>query len=446
MIDFFEIHTDNTDIIRNSYLIANDNGTLIPSKKGHESISFELGIDIIISFIRSTEANKFRRMYVSFSVHKQANNGLHNADFLSFSRAKITIKKILAYLEITEFHFHYFNVDKIELGFNYDINDEPKYLLDAMLMVGSKFFSYQNQEKNPYFKNTKSEKGTNNIIFKHYSKGRQIDKIKRLPNYELGYCQENLMRWEISIERLAKVPRLKIRELSDLFRDGAEKLIKEFMALEFARVFVFDHQSVATKQITKNSKNEQYLKKFKTKNYWYKTKTLDRDKKKYDNLPKRKNIKNLIEIQLKKELEKTAISTAFLKQKSDKTENVKTTTNKGVRRDSDSENCIVCQSLYLANNTKSKKCKVTGVDISCQKENSQFLNLVGLRFLKKYDSSNYKKLEKQFLNLSKEYVNNEEKLYYLAHNIRNKHFNTIHNRRSYEQRNYHPNQLQFSFP
>ena len=39
----------------------------------------------------------------------------------------------------------------------------------------------------------------------------------------------------------------------------------------------------------------------------------------------------------------------------------------------------------------------------------------------------------------------ETQFYYLAHNIRNAKTNPIHNRMTFEKRNYNPNQLQFNF-
>ncbi|WP_374329372.1 hypothetical protein [Soonwooa sp.] len=92
-----------------------------------------------------------------------------------------------------------------------------------------------------------------------------------------------------------------------------------------------------------------------------------------------------------------------------------------------------------------RNCNVTGLDISMQKIQSNYINILALRYYYDHYPKIYKQIENKYLKSKKRNLDLEAQFYYIAHNIRNKHFNTIHNRIKFEQRNYPPNQLQFNF-
>ena len=97
--------------------------------------------------------------------------------------------------------------------------------------------------------------------------------------------------------------------------------------------------------------------------------------------------------------------------------------------------------LISTNNTpkkQSKKCKVTGVDISMQKEGSILLSHTGLKHYYNNNKKEYEKIKNKYL--SKKWIDAdfETQIKELAHNIRNKH----HNRKTSRESKYPSSQVQ----
>lgn len=92
-----------------------------------------------------------------------------------------------------------------------------------------------------------------------------------------------------------------------------------------------------------------------------------------------------------------------------------------------------------------KICGTTGYDISMQKPNSKYLCLVGIRHYKKSFPDLYRQLEENYLSERMMNRSTEERVYYIAHNIRNIDSNRRNNRIRFEQLHYPKSQLQFEF-
>ncbi|MCW0519920.1 hypothetical protein [Riemerella anatipestifer] len=85
---------------------------------------------------------------------------------------------------------------------------------------------------------------------------------------------------------------------------------------------------------------------------------------------------------------------------------------------------------------KERVCEVTKLDISMQKKGSKFLCFTGLKYYWKNEREIFNDLEKKYLPRNKRGVNLEDKIYFIAHNIRNAKFNKKHNRAKFEARHY----------
>ncbi len=85
-----------------------------------------------------------------------------------------------------------------------------------------------------------------------------------------------------------------------------------------------------------------------------------------------------------------------------------------------------------------RKCRVTRVDISMQKQGSVLLSHTGLKYYFKNDKNEFEKIKNKYL--SKKWINAnfETQIKELAHNIRNKH----NNQKISREQKYHPNQVQ----
>jgi hypothetical protein len=106
---------------------------------------------------------------------------------------------------------------------------------------------------------------------------------------------------------------------------------------------------------------------------------------------------------------------------------------------------INTSTLINLENAHFNKCLVTGLDISMQKKGSKFLCFAGLKYYKENEPETFDFLSGKYLPENKRDLDLETQFYYLAHNIRNAKTNPIHNRMTFEKRNYNPNQLQFNF-
>ena len=90
-------------------------------------------------------------------------------------------------------------------------------------------------------------------------------------------------------------------------------------------------------------------------------------------------------------------------------------------------------------------CLVTGLSISMQKKGSEFICSAGLKYYSETEPETYQRLKEKYLMPEKWVLDLPSQFYFIAHNVRNKLFNGIHNRKRFEQRNYPKQQLQFNF-
>ena len=96
---------------------------------------------------------------------------------------------------------------------------------------------------------------------------------------------------------------------------------------------------------------------------------------------------------------------------------------------------------YATKHKNINVCRVTNIDISMQKKGSKFLCISGLKYYRENEPKIYKMIEEKYLTAKMHSRPIGEQLYYIAHNIRNEKTNAknnpIHNRKRFEQRNYH---------
>lgn len=213
-----------------------------------------------------------------------------------------------------------------------------------------------------------------------------------------------------------------------------EKLTKEFGANTFKDLFNIDTHTRIAEYILKNwdyillldEINE--LSNFTNPNYYddrrHFRNGLNNAKKEYYRNKGiwHKEIKRLIEYTQRQQFEKMQIRTLI-----------------------DSWNMHTETKFDIVGKCTEKKCVVTGLDISMQKDNSQYLCFGGLRYYFENDDKIYFELRRKYLREDKYNLMLEDQFYYIAHNIRNRTSNKIHNRRTFEKRNYPKHQLQFLF-
>jgi hypothetical protein len=239
---------------------------------------------------------------------------------------------------------------------------------------------------------------------------------------------DNVLRVELKIMKMIELKDLQIKTFADINIDTLKKA--EILLLKrFNEVMHYDY-TIAKNKLSK-LKYEQ-LKSYSNPRFWIEDlKPIHRDRHK-------KNLKS-ITLQFSKNLHQQ-IRTNIVK---------KCVT---INQLSENQKCVIINHSSIRLNTtqeqnkktfknnlnfeleKTNICKVTGLDISMQKENSILLSHTGLRYYYEKDKVCFEKIKKRYL--SKVWFNSdlEIQIKELAHNIRN-----VSNNREIKQIRIYPN-------
>lgn len=335
------------------------------------------------------------RLDILFKPHYYFNDNLHNANDFTINDSINTINDLNIELNID---LNLFKVVNIEFGINVispiDIKDLITYLVY--------------HEKNEFKTDTDfsfSKKSCS--VFKNGI----VNKYKYIKAYAKGiqfpeYCNINTFRFEIKSKKSRYInSKLSIYTAADLLREEVYFKMAELILKEFKEVLILDCDIDLNNFNLKEQKKIIYYNNFFN---WYKIlnqsrNSFSRNKKKYHELidKEKNNLKNQLEkiiIEKLEYLKKGAIS------------HTKVNINKGA----------ISHVIYRGNCTQNnfKKCTVTGLDISMQKDSSN-LSHTGLKYYYKNDLSTFNKIKNQYL--SKVWFTSEieTQIKEIAHNIRN---------------------------
>ena len=362
------------------------------------------------------------RLDILFKPHYYFNNNLHNANDFKIVDC---INVISNFKEIFKIDLAYLKVVNIEFGLNVispiDIKDLIMYLAyheknefrtDTGLAYSKK--SYSTNKNGTAFNEYK--------IIKAYAKGLQFPQHTNIDTF----------RFEIkSKERKYCINQLAVHTAIDLLNVDVYSKMIETLIKEFKEVLILDcvtnFESLNPKE---NKKVSEYLNPL----LWYKIKNQNRN-----SFSKNKinyyNLINKVENNLKNQLENIIFEKLeFLKK------GAISTTNTKVKKGADSNlyNSGICNPKEIQIvEVKNSICKVTGFDISMQKENSFLLSHTGLRYYYKNDKDCFEQIKNRYLSKVWYNSNFEIQIKELAHNIRNR----ISNQRIKQKRLYQPQQF-----
>ncbi len=265
-----------------------------------------------------------------------------------------------------------------EIGINTTPLFDPKLYLDGLLAHKGKPFevkaegNYKQAVHNEYY-------------LKIYNKSKQYG------------MSEHTLRVEVKIRKSYLLHRLGIRTFDDVTPETLNEG-KKMLLEAFNHSLHYDH-TIRTDELTKRQKT--MLLKYSNPNYW-----LNETKKKYHDAPKKRlqkitlnhsdNLHRKIgqEIEQKFELNNTISSVTI------------NSSNIGLIVTSDTPK------------KQSRKCSITGLDISMQKEGSFYLSHTGLKWYLKNDKKEYEKVARKYLSERWENEGLEKQIKELAHNIR----------------------------
>ncbi|ESU29481.1 hypothetical protein FLJC2902T_08870 [Flavobacterium limnosediminis JC2902] len=322
------------------------------------------------------------------SLHKYWNNGAHNYNNFDLKAVLLVLNDLNDKFNITP---QQCILKCLEVGVNITPPEPTNEILNNCLLHKTKLFEYQkNSEEGKYKQVEHSQyiiKAYNKAL--HYkSKGFEID--------------SEIMRFEIKYTRMEKLNKKGIFTLFDLINYGLHNFKNELIT-EWENVLFYDN----TTQIdTLSTKLKYRMLEYSNPNYWSgllsnnQTENFKTHRKQFKEITKTysNNIqKNITEVISQK--------VDFL--------NFNTT-------QIDTLN-ILSKKVELVSSTPSEKsvCKVTGLDISMQKENSLLLSHTGLKYYYLTDKKTFEQIKRRYLSGKWVFSDYKMQIKEIAHNIRN---------------------------
>lgn len=375
------------------------------------------------------------------SIHKMSNDGKHNYDQFGLSRIHVALYELADQLSIVTNHAELKN---IEFRVNLLIDYEPRQFINSVIFHKGKKFTYRKERKWEYRECSHCQ-----YYIKIYDKGLQNNLKKYILRIELKYI------------KMEKIHDLGIKYISDLLSNAKLEKLKSELLSVFDEILIGD---MTFKAEGLSLKEQVLFEKGHSDNFWdanlpktqnYKDGAQDRkyradktffyrEMDRFRNLlsitgadSKKKNVRNLIEIECSNLL-RNANDKLGKKGKCVKltTKHKSTIDEKMCQIDQPEEVNKLCQidpllysdnSIHL-NDRQKRKCVVTGLDISMQKDDSIYLCTTGVKYYMKNNPKVFAELKKR---LSRKWNDSplDKQIEEIHHSIRNEHFNKKHNNR-----------------
>ncbi|SDE48247.1 hypothetical protein [Riemerella columbipharyngis] len=395
-----------------------------------------------------------KQVYIEGSLHKFFNNADFNGNDFNRDDLAVSLYEIERVLGLIPQRLKLTN---LEFGVNIVLPFNPQKVLNNLLFYRDKEFTksitagnFREVEQTQYFIKVYDK-------WLQYNESPLINAKKGQNNNDIeviisNTIKPNTLRFEVKYKRMQRLNDMGVVYLSDLIKDNTTEILKRKLLECFNGLYFYDF-TIDTKKMTEREKA--VIKDYCNPNFWsniehkqkrhkkrkdydkivvkhsqnIKAKISDLITKKWDELSTKKgdqitqigNPKKVTKLQLVYRRNKSPYSSP---QEQGKKEGVKSSATA---------------------TEKTRLCEVTKLDISMQKKGSKFLCFTGLKYYWKNERSVFEELERKYLPVKKRGVNLEDKMYYIAHNIRNSRFNAKHNRLRFENRNYPPHQMFFDF-
>ena len=343
---------------------------------------------------------------LSGSLHKYWNHGAHNYNDFSYSN----------FLWVLNDLKHKFNIRPeqcilkcLEIGINIVPPIPTNEILDNCFLHKTKPFVYQfNSDKGKYKQVQHSQ-----YIIKIYNKALHY----RKKGFEI---EGEIMRFEIKYTKMQKINERGIYNLQDLINYGLQNF-KDTVLNEWQNVLFYDN---TTRIDPLSKKNKNILLEYSNIKYW--TDLLENNQ--------NENFKYH-----RKQLKKITFENS---------KNVQDLTAKIISKKIDFLNYNTTQIdpltilskrivLNYENEIKNTLCKVTGLNISMQKNDSILLSHTGLKYYYKTDRKIFEQIKRRYLSNVWNNSDFEIQIKELAHNIRN----ADSNRNIKQKRIYKPQQI-----
>lgn len=347
-------------------------------------------------------------VYIILRPHYIQNNSLHNANRFFPAQCIDLLKKVMERLKIAP---DLSRVINLEFGINY-LQPFPVEKAIRRFHFHDKRPRQNNRGIYSYIFNAEGATNYFHKAIKLYAKGLQPAKNSTYQNFQLKYCDRNMIRYEIKSTRTKYINGLGIETIDDLLQPQTYLTLIGVLRAEFESFLILDNITPIEKfnfSQTQEKKFEKYLNPETWEDFINGKRNLfsknkNSNKYSYHNLLENysENIRNIFRKCVNDELDIL-----------EKGCNLNTSQK--------SKKGAVCNVIMVSNCTP-RVCPVTGVDISMQKENSHLLSNTGLKKIEEDEAETFEWL-KSILLTGEE--NKFEKSIYdkMSKQIRNRYYN-----------------------
>jgi hypothetical protein len=393
--------------------VSNITGEVNPNRETVILTSEYQGMTFTI--IQNKETNLVQRITLKGSIHKYWHDGTNyqDFDFRSLTMALNDLQEKF-HIDWKETILHSF-----EFGVNVTIPISCKELIQSVVSYkGSIPNECEFHGRGQLLKFIKSQH-----ILKIYNKGFQYYNSGQIQTYN-----DDLLRFEIHVDKMQYITAkdIHIHSVHDLLSKTNLERLGRVLMQSFDTLVIIDKKVLKSplnrkeREFIKDAINPRYWKgineKGISKQYSRTFKRLQRISQKYQSNDHREIVRELIQ----KKWSDLLKSVPFLP-------TLKTL------------NWSLFYPYIIGNSgtIKDRRCIVTEIDITHQKDNSHFLSECSINKIEKTDPILYFELVRKFAPR----ISTSNRNYFIAHNIRNK----VSNRKRFEQRNYQ-DQLLFDIP
>jgi hypothetical protein len=420
LIDNLPFYTEDINSIKKAYdspVLDFEENTERVNKKTGEIYYIHKRRCLNLSFtFKLNNQKQFQRLSVRGSIHYFCNNGLHNANAMSFEIFKETIDRYrsLFGLDLTKC-----KLLPLENGTNIYLNEFSRYnvedIIDHTFCVKRKMFSHNNGIDTSLI----SGKASSEVRIKFYSKSAQFPEE----------CK-NVLRVEDQLKKIRDLNKKGIVFVSDLYNIKNHIILLEKHLDNLSNIVLYDY----TINIPSKSKYHKAAKTLNNSYYWRKL-IKDCSKRnvyltKYNDeialLNKLSKMYGTNMLQkVKQYVEKQSIIELGLCN-FNAFDIVKLPKNARLIKPKNARlyiGCIPSKNIISYNRDIKdqfvKECEVTGLDISMQKEDSSTLSSTGLKYYYKIDIEVFLRIKKEYLSINWVDSDFQKQIEEIAHNIRN---------------------------
>lgn len=390
--------------------------------------SFQIfGNHLRMDFRKSFENGRFvgyHNVYLSISPHYHFNKYKHNGNDLTPENARKSILDICTYLGIKRSEFDLFKVVNLEFGLNIIPKTDIKKLVNGIEFYKKTPFIVKKANE-PFSKITNASKQKN---VKAYAKGIQCHEKLNAPEIDI-----NTFRFEVKNKKSFAIRKHGINTLNDLFKDEVFTRLAHALVKEWQLIHIINLEPNFAPYTREDLK---FIKQHSTVNDWLKIindenrNKFQREKQKYfKTLQGDDKIREEVFNLMNEKIMSFGIG-AYLPQKSENVKTSSTTITKRKTKDLQiSKEVQIYPHAHVVKCTNAptpeqpRKCLMTNINITMQKDESKFIFTTGLNYYREHDPNLYEKLLRDFWSDDCRGKKDDDLHKIISHNVRNRYNN-----------------------